>query len=61
MVKIKSGFHDSRQRQNRENDPQTTQPSSNKQLPTNEDPTMIGKRNINKGIWGKMAGGTEAK
>jgi len=44
---------------------QSTQPtpasqsSSNKQLPTNEDPTMIGKRNINKGIWGKMAAGTE--
>src|SRR6266542_3268022 len=44
---------------------QSTQPtpvsqsSSNKQLSPNEDPTMIGKRNINKGIWGKMAAGTE--
>src|SRR6266536_2750950 len=36
-----------------------TQSSSNKQLSPNEDPTMIGKRNINKGIWGKMAAGTE--
>ncbi len=33
--------------------PQQTasQPTSKKTLPTNEDPTMIGKRNINKGIW----------
>src|ERR1041385_350474 len=37
------------------------QPSSSKTLPTNEDPTMIGKRNINKGIWGRMAGGTESE
>lgn len=35
--------------------PQTPQ----KPLSTNEDPTMIGKRNINGGIWGKMAGGTD--
>jgi cytoskeletal protein RodZ len=42
-------------------DQQTTQPSSGKTLSTNEDPTMIGKRNINKGIWGKMAGGTESE
>jgi len=28
-----------------------SQPSTKKTLPTNEDPTMIGKRNINKGIW----------
>ncbi|HYR77926.1 MAG TPA: M48 family metallopeptidase [Pyrinomonadaceae bacterium] len=28
-----------------------SQPSSKKTLPTGEDPTMIGKRNINKGIW----------
>jgi hypothetical protein len=39
----------------------TTQTSSNKPLSTNEDPTMIGKRNINKGIWGRMAGGTESE
>src|SRR6266545_8308942 len=31
--------------------PSTTQPTSQKPLPTNEDPNMIGKRNINKGIW----------
>jgi len=36
-----------------------TQSSSNKSLSTNEDPTMIGKRNINKGLWGKLAAGTE--
>jgi beta-barrel assembly-enhancing protease len=35
------------------------QASNKKPLSTNEDPTMIGKRNINKGIWGKMASGTE--
>ena len=29
----------------------TTQASNGKSLPTSEDPTMIGKRNINKGIW----------
>jgi Putative Zn-dependent protease, contains TPR repeats len=41
--------------------PQTTaqQPVNKKPLATNEDPTMIGKRNINGGLWGKMAGGTE--
>src|SRR6266576_3358740 len=35
------------------------QPASNKTLSTNEDPTMIGKRNINKGLWGKLAAGTD--
>ena len=35
------------------------QQASNKTLSTNEDPTMIGKRNINKGLWGKLASGTE--
>lgn len=35
------------------------QPSNKKTLSTNEDPEMIGKRNINKGLWGKMAAGTE--
>jgi beta-barrel assembly-enhancing protease len=35
------------------------QASNKKALPTNDDPTMIGKRNINKGIWGKMAAGTD--
>ena len=38
----------------------TQQQASNKNpLSTNEDPTMIGKRNINKGLWGKLAAGTE--
>src|SRR5207302_395788 len=32
-------------------DQSTTQPTNNKPLSTNEDPTMIGKRNINKGIF----------
>ncbi len=31
--------------------PATTQTARTKPLSTNEDPTMIGKRNINKGIW----------
>jgi len=40
------------------------QPSSNKPLSTGEDPTLIGKRNINKGIWsGGVIGarGTESE
>ncbi len=41
--------------------PATTQTAGTKPLSTNEDPTMIGKRNINKGIWGKMASGTESE
>src|SRR6185295_17943698 len=36
------------------------QPST-KPLSTNENPDLIGKRNINKGIWGRMAGGTESE
>src|SRR6266404_4745060 len=42
-------------------DPKATpqQAASNKTLSTNEDPTMIGKRNINKGLWGKLAAGTD--
>jgi len=39
---------------------QTAQ-SNNKPLSTNEDPNMIGKRNINKGLWGRMAAGTESE
>jgi len=42
---------------------QTTAPAtpakSNKPLSTNEDPAMIGKRNINGGFIGKISGGTE--
>src|SRR5437870_1026526 len=37
----------------------TQQASNGKQLSTNDDPNMIGKRNINKGVWGRMAAGTE--
>lgn len=45
-------------------DNQTTQqptpkPANGKPLSVNEDPSMIGKRNINKGIISKMAGSTE--
>jgi predicted Zn-dependent protease len=40
--------------------PPPQQPASTgKTLSTNEDPNMIGKRNINKGLWGKIAAGTE--
>lgn len=38
-----------------------SQTTSNKQLSPNDDPTMIGKRNINKGLWGKLAAGTESE
>ena len=37
----------------------TTTASSNKPLSVNEDPAMIGKRNLNKGIIAKMSGSTE--
>jgi len=37
--------------------PQTA--SNVKTLSTNDDPNMIGKRNINGGVWGKLASGTE--
>ena len=36
-----------------------TKPSTGKPLSVNEDPDMIGKRNLNKGIVAKMSGGTE--
>lgn len=36
-------------------------PANRKPLSTNEDPTMIGKRNINKGLWGRLAAGTESE
>lgn len=39
----------------------TSQPASKKPLSTGEDPNMIGKRNINKGLWGKIAAGTESE
>ncbi len=37
----------------------TAQPASNKTLSTNEDPSLIGKRNINKGIISKMSSGVD--
>ena len=37
----------------------TTPAGSNKTLSVNDDPTMIGKRNINKGIIARMSGSTE--
>jgi hypothetical protein len=39
--------------------PATTTAKSNKPLSTNENPDMIGKRNINTGIIAKMSGSTE--
>jgi len=39
--------------------PVATAAKSNKSLSTNEDPNMIGKRNINSGIIAKMSGSTE--
>jgi len=39
--------------------PTTTAVRSNRPLSTNEDPAMIGKRNINTGIIAKMSGSTE--
>jgi predicted Zn-dependent protease len=39
--------------------PAATTAKSNKPLTTNEDPNMIGKRNINTGIIAKMSGSTE--
>ncbi len=39
----------------------TSQASKKGPLSTNDDPTMIGKRNINKGLWGKIAAGTESE
>ena len=39
--------------------PAATTVKSNKPLSTNEDPNMIGKRNINSGIIAKMSGSTE--
>ncbi len=44
---------------NKTQSPATTTAKSNKPLSTNEDPAMIGKRNINGGFIGKIAGGTE--
>ncbi|HVQ39145.1 MAG TPA: M48 family metallopeptidase [Pyrinomonadaceae bacterium] len=39
--------------------PATTSSTSKKTLSVNEDPSLIGKRNINKGIIAKMSGSTE--
>ena len=39
--------------------PQTAPAKKGGPLPTNDDPEMIGKRNINKGLWGKLAAGTD--
>jgi len=46
---------------NKKDAKQTTAPatSANKPLSVNEDPSMIGKRNINKGVIAKMSGSTE--
>jgi len=52
------------QNETKKTEPAATQPTatvakSNKPLSTNEDPAMIGKRNINTGIIAKMSGSTE--
>lgn len=47
------------QKDQKSSTPQAQQASSKKPLSTNEDPAMIGKRNINGGLWGKLASGTE--
>lgn len=57
----KSSSSQQKDKDNAKPQPATTQTARNKPLSTNEDPTMIGKRNINKGIWGKMASGTESE
>ena len=57
----KSSSSQQKDKDNAKPQPATTQTARTKPLSTNEDPTMIGKRNINKGIWGKMAGGTESE
>ncbi|HKO97964.1 MAG TPA: M48 family metallopeptidase [Pyrinomonadaceae bacterium] len=44
---------------NKKEEPKTTSTSAKKPLSVNEDPALIGKRNINKGIISKMSGGTE--
>ena len=57
----KSSSSQQKDKDNAKSQPATTQTARTKPLSTNEDPTMIGKRNINKGIWGKMASGTESE
>ena len=57
----KSSSSQQKDKDNAKPQPATTQSARTKPLSTNEDPTMIGKRNINKGIWGKMASGTESE
>ena len=47
------------QSEQKQTTPAATAVKSNKPLSTNEDPNMIGKRNINTGIIAKMSGSTE--
>jgi predicted Zn-dependent protease len=47
------------QSEQKQTTPAATTVKSNKPLSTNEDPNMIGKRNINTGIIAKMSGSTE--
>ncbi len=51
---------DSKQDIKKEQD-KTTPKSTGKGLSTNENPTMIGKRNINTGIWAKLSRGMESE
>ncbi|HJS24736.1 MAG TPA: M48 family metallopeptidase [Pyrinomonadaceae bacterium] len=50
---------DQTQSEQKKTTPAATPVKSNKPLSTNEDPNMIGKRNINSGIIAKMSGSTE--
>ena len=50
---------DQTQSEQKKTAPAATPVKSNKPLSTNEDPNMIGKRNINTGIIAKMSGSTE--
>src|SRR5688572_12870578 len=60
----KSPSSQQKDKDNAKPQPATTQTAGTKPLSTSEDPTMIGKRNINKGIWsGGLLGarGTESE
>ncbi|HEY0006721.1 MAG TPA: M48 family metallopeptidase [Pyrinomonadaceae bacterium] len=50
------------QKKNEQSKPASTEPAKqdrNRTLSTSEDPNLVGKRKINKGIWDKLATGTE--
>jgi predicted Zn-dependent protease len=55
----KSSGKDKKNKSDEAAQPAATPQNPNRPLDVNEDPDMIGKRNINKGIWSAMAGSTE--